>query len=410
MDFASRAVMATDFSHRISRLDVYSPPADRNRSKGATSRGGHRDPRGSARKPNFMDTNGTPCHGRRNEVPATQAGTAAGSKAPVGSGSKRNMETFPEKMMQILESAEYEDAIWWNPDRVGFSIVPKKFTEKVLTKYFQGTKFESFVRKLNRWGFKRVKGTGFNCVRMFNHDMFHEGKPELLKNMRIVKKEERDWREQFLWQERLSHDYQMAARQSAAMRRLRLSEPAFEQQSGVADAGPLASAHLGFRSPSSTFFVNRSINHQDVNQVRPIAGVSTAYRLLQSLGSSPTMSSSLLVDRSLDDQLQANRVDSSTILQEINRLEEERNAVISAAGLRHRLLQAQRDELFGVAPLFRSSSSTDVLTSRILQAASMVPPAVTPRASLRFGPSLLNSVTPFSSVGVGYRREDRHLY
>jgi hypothetical protein len=126
--------------------------------------------------------------------------------------------------------------------------------------------------------------------------------------------------------------------------------------------------------------------------VQSIACVSTPYRLLQTLGSLPTTSSSLIVDRPLDYQQHANRVDPSAILREINRVAEARNAIISAEGFRHRLLQAQREELIRVAPSFRSSSSTDVLVSRILQVVSLAAAQVT---SLRIGSSLLSSVTPF---------------
>jgi hypothetical protein len=57
---------------------------------------------------------------------------------------------FPEKIMSILDSAEESQAIWWQPEGDAFCIVPANF-DHVLMKHFQGTKFESFTRKLNRW-------------------------------------------------------------------------------------------------------------------------------------------------------------------------------------------------------------------------------------------------------------------
>lgn len=59
--------------------------------------------------------------------------------------------TFPERLMSLLEGGSVEDAMWWLPDGDAFCLVPKIFSEKVLDKFFQGTKFESFTRKLNRW-------------------------------------------------------------------------------------------------------------------------------------------------------------------------------------------------------------------------------------------------------------------
>jgi hypothetical protein len=313
--------------------------------------------------------------------------------------------------MQIIDSPEFGDSIWWNSPGDGFLLVPKKFTEKVVKKYFQGTKFESFTRKLNRWGFKRVmKGGSPAGVLMYHHDLFQSGKPELLNKMRIVTNEQR--KEQMIGKLRLSRDHQMSTCQPA-MHRLLLSEPAFEQWYGVANAGsPLTNALRGLCRPSSTFLADRSINRQEVNKVQSNTDVLTILRRLQGLPSSSTMHSSLFVDRTLGDQQRANRVDPSAFLREMHRLEEERNAIVQAAELRHRhrLLQAQRKELIGVTPSFRSSFSANVLASRIHQTASLVPPAVAPEAAgLRLSYSLLNSIKPFSSVGVGFLQEDHTL-
>jgi HSF-type DNA-binding len=59
--------------------------------------------------------------------------------------------TFPEKLMSLLDSDKVGDAMRWLQDGDAFCLVPTLFSEHVLDKYFQGTKFESFTRKLNRW-------------------------------------------------------------------------------------------------------------------------------------------------------------------------------------------------------------------------------------------------------------------
>ena len=61
------------------------------------------------------------------------------------------MNTFPGRLMDFLDQGVASDAMWWLESGDGFCVVPKLFTEKVLDQYFQGTKFESFTRKLNRW-------------------------------------------------------------------------------------------------------------------------------------------------------------------------------------------------------------------------------------------------------------------
>ena len=64
--------------------------------------------------------------------------------------------TFPERLMELLSNQEAKDAMWWLPSGDSFAIQPKKFSESVLNKYFQGTKLESFTRKMNRWYVKNA--------------------------------------------------------------------------------------------------------------------------------------------------------------------------------------------------------------------------------------------------------------
>ena len=64
---------------------------------------------------------------------------------------------FCFKLMDILASEEDSDTIAWLPHGRSFIIYKKKkFAAQVLPKYFKATKFTSFTRKLNRWGFTRV--------------------------------------------------------------------------------------------------------------------------------------------------------------------------------------------------------------------------------------------------------------
>jgi len=104
---------------------------------------------------------------------------------------ERAIFTFPERLMELLDQGAAEDAMWWLEDGDGFCVNPKLFGDKVLNKFFQGTKFESFTRKLNRWGFKRASGQHIpiNTIAYY-HNLFQRGKPELLKNMRGGKKKD----------------------------------------------------------------------------------------------------------------------------------------------------------------------------------------------------------------------------
>lgn len=58
--------------------------------------------------------------------------------------------SFPEKLMTLLNGSDVKDSMWWLPDGDAFCLAPANFDD-VLDKYFQGTKLESFTRKLNRW-------------------------------------------------------------------------------------------------------------------------------------------------------------------------------------------------------------------------------------------------------------------
>ena len=124
---------------------------------------------------------------------------------------------FPDKLMSLLDSDKVTEAMRWLRDGDAFCIAPSVFSEQVLDKYFQGTKFESFTRKLNRWyvvvytsmgntiegmmilsplslilrfrGFKRVAGQKVppNTIAYYHKD-FVRGSRKLLKNMNGGKK------------------------------------------------------------------------------------------------------------------------------------------------------------------------------------------------------------------------------
>lgn len=65
--------------------------------------------------------------------------------------------TFPQKLMEVLSNPEVAHIITWLPHGKGFIILQKrKFAIDVMPLYFKHSKFTSFTRKLNRWGFTRV--------------------------------------------------------------------------------------------------------------------------------------------------------------------------------------------------------------------------------------------------------------
>ena len=100
--------------------------------------------------------------------------------------------TFPERLMYLLQNETEPDALWWQKDGLSFGFEPKIFTERVLNKLFPSKiKFESFIRKLNRWGFRRVPGQGLppNGA-AYKHPFFKKDDPELMKSMKFGQKGE----------------------------------------------------------------------------------------------------------------------------------------------------------------------------------------------------------------------------
>jgi hypothetical protein len=86
-------------------------------------------------------------------LPARRGDDLAKVSAPIEAEYNLDLSsaTFPERLMELLEEKMEPEALWWLGESDCFCIDPKRFPDQVLNKYFQGTKFESFTRKLNRW-------------------------------------------------------------------------------------------------------------------------------------------------------------------------------------------------------------------------------------------------------------------
>jgi hypothetical protein len=81
-----------------------------------------------------------------------------------------------------LSNEEYSPIISWLPHGNGFIILKKKaFANEILPKHFKASKFTSFTRKLNRWGFSRApRGPETGA---YFHKLFNRDKPELVLQM-----------------------------------------------------------------------------------------------------------------------------------------------------------------------------------------------------------------------------------
>mmetsp|Transcript_9675 Transcript_9675/g.10747 ORF Transcript_9675/g.10747 Transcript_9675/m.10747 type:complete len:302 (+) Transcript_9675:131-1036(+) len=90
--------------------------------------------------------------------------------------------SFPQRLMEILSNEEHADVIAWLPHGKGFIMYKKKkLAAQVLPKYFKQSKFTSFTRKLNRWGFVRV--TRGPETGAYYHQFFQRGNLRLCMQM-----------------------------------------------------------------------------------------------------------------------------------------------------------------------------------------------------------------------------------
>lgn len=93
-------------------------------------------------------------------------------------------DTFLKKMVQML-SNENNEFIKWN--ETGDSIIisdSNKFAREILPKYFKTKKFNSFVRQLNFYGFRKVPASKSSKGCEFTHKLFRKGCENKVINMR----------------------------------------------------------------------------------------------------------------------------------------------------------------------------------------------------------------------------------
>lgn len=89
-------------------------------------------------------------------------------------------------LLDMLSNPQFASIVSWIPNGRAFAIHDEsKFTSLILPKYFPRiTVFRSFVRKLNRWQFRSVRGlVDQEAKYVFEHDNFRRDDPSLLPLM-----------------------------------------------------------------------------------------------------------------------------------------------------------------------------------------------------------------------------------
>ena len=114
-------------------------------------------------------------------VHAVQIPAARNQRSP--RSGRKGVPTFPEKLHAILNDNRLSSIITWLPSGKSFCILNKDaFTRNVLPRYFKESLFESFSRRLKRWGYRKVYTTGQKQI-VLTHDLFQKGRLDLCKMM-----------------------------------------------------------------------------------------------------------------------------------------------------------------------------------------------------------------------------------
>ncbi|KAK1733846.1 heat shock factor family protein, partial [Skeletonema marinoi] len=102
---------------------------------------------------------------------------------------KNQEQSFPQDLHEILVIPECQSIVHWLPDGLSFIIADKqRFSSEILPKYFREALLNSFIRKLNRWGFRRVKSRRKGEESSFAHSSFVRDKPWMCLRMKCKSK------------------------------------------------------------------------------------------------------------------------------------------------------------------------------------------------------------------------------
>ena len=134
------------------------------------------------------------------EVPRAETGSEAAAYSSENDSETENPaiaaidkqdRSFPLVLHEILATTECQSILHWLPDDFSFIIADKqRFCSEILPEYFREALLNSFIRKLNRWGFRRVKSRSKSKAEesSFAHKNFVRGKRWQCLKMRCKSK------------------------------------------------------------------------------------------------------------------------------------------------------------------------------------------------------------------------------
>ena len=117
---------------------------------------------------------------------ASSSSSTSSSTSDTVKSPKEIKKSFPGMLREILSDDEHAHIISWSHSGKHFVIHDiHLFTTVILPKYFRQVIFRSFVRKLNRWGFKSL-GISKAVAPSFGHIHFLKDAPELTARIRCI--------------------------------------------------------------------------------------------------------------------------------------------------------------------------------------------------------------------------------
>jgi hypothetical protein len=139
-----------------------------------SSDGGH-----SAKRPKFDQDDD-------KLLPGIQERRASIASTGGDKSSSRGGESFPQQLMKMLNDPANSQIVAWVPSGDAFRVHSKdQFVTEVMPAYFgKQSKFTSFTRKLNRWGFTRDSQDQNKGA--YSHPLFHRDDPTSHEKMSCV--------------------------------------------------------------------------------------------------------------------------------------------------------------------------------------------------------------------------------
>jgi hypothetical protein len=120
-------------------------------------------------------------------------GSSKSDKAGKECEANASSDRFPSKLGEILSRHEFSHIISWRDHGRSFKIYDKTALEQVvLPRFFESANYNSFVRLLNAWQFRRFKGRsqdgGVGDFNSYYHELFLRGCPLLSERMRRLQR------------------------------------------------------------------------------------------------------------------------------------------------------------------------------------------------------------------------------